>query len=63
MDEDVLKPEDLTLDQLQEKIDSLYESYPNTTDRAIRKQIRNEFKALVLIYNTRVNYKAYIENL
>jgi len=56
-------PVDMPLDILQEKIDDLYIDIAECEDRKKTRSLKKEYRELITIYNDRVKYKAYNENI
>lgn len=52
-----------SLIDLQEKIDSLYESYISESIKSDRKQLHIEYKKYTKVYNSIVRFEAYKERI
>lgn len=55
--------DDLAIVEVSEIIEGLYENYQASKDRALRKELKQKYAALVEYYNKRANFKCYSETL
>ena len=54
---------DYSLEELQDFLENLYEKHKTFTDKGEKKQVKKNWKEIATIYNKRVRFEAYKEDL